>query len=100
MLISLTSLVTTDKIQKKSSFRTRLVDLISTETKIDFFWLPFMHSVSITHRNIKLLVCDKKGTLSFNRPAEISTLFYLALDVHHMKKEMKIVSEHIFLCFS
>ena len=33
VLISLTSLVSTDKIQKKSSFRMRLVGLISTKTK-------------------------------------------------------------------
>ena len=31
--ISITSLVSTDKIQKKSSFSTRLVGLISTKTK-------------------------------------------------------------------
>ena len=33
VLISLTSLVSTDKIEKKSSFRMRLVGLISTKTK-------------------------------------------------------------------
>ena len=33
VLISLTSLVSTDKIQKKSSFRMRLVGLINTKTK-------------------------------------------------------------------
>ena len=33
VLISLTSLVTTDRIQKKSAFRTRLVGLICTKTK-------------------------------------------------------------------
>ena len=32
-LISLTSLVSTDEVQKKSAFRTRLVGLISTKTK-------------------------------------------------------------------
>ena len=37
MLIRLTSLVGTDKIQKKYSLRTRLVDLISTKTKEYFF---------------------------------------------------------------
>ena len=37
VLISLTSLVSTDKIQKKSSLRTRLVGLISTKTKEYFF---------------------------------------------------------------
>ena len=37
VLLSLTSLVSTDKIQKKSSFRTRLVGLISTKTKEYFF---------------------------------------------------------------
>ena len=45
VLISLTSLVSTDKIQKKSCFRTRLVGLISTKPKECFFWPPFMHSV-------------------------------------------------------
>ena len=33
VLIRLTSLLSTDKIQKKCSFRTRLVGLISTKTK-------------------------------------------------------------------
>ena len=33
VLIRLTSLISTDKIQKKCSFRTRLVGLISTKTK-------------------------------------------------------------------
>ena len=37
VLISLTSLISTDKIRKKSSFRTRLVGLISTKTKEYFF---------------------------------------------------------------
>ena len=37
MLISLTSLVSTDKIQKKSSFRTRLVGLINIKSKEYFF---------------------------------------------------------------
>ena len=46
VLISLTSLVSTDMIQRKSSFRTRLVGLISTKTKQFFFWPPFMHSVN------------------------------------------------------
>ena len=45
VLLSLTSFVSTDKIQKKSSFRKRLVGLISTKTKEYFFWPPFMHSV-------------------------------------------------------
>ena len=45
VLIRLTSLVGTYKIQKKCSFRTRLVGLISTKTKERFFWLPFMHSL-------------------------------------------------------
>ena len=48
VLISLTSLVSTDRIQKKSSFRTRLVGLICTEKKEYFFWPPFMHSVNVT----------------------------------------------------
>ena len=39
MLIRLTSLVGTDKIQKKCSFRTRVVGLISTKTKEYFFGL-------------------------------------------------------------
>ena len=47
VLISLINLVSTDKIQKKSSFRTRLVGLISPKTKEYFFWPPFMHSVYI-----------------------------------------------------
>ena len=33
VLISMTSLVSTDEIQKKTSFRTRLVGLINTKTK-------------------------------------------------------------------
>ena len=33
VLISLTSLVSTDEVQKKTSFRTRLVALINTKTK-------------------------------------------------------------------
>ena len=33
VLISLTCLVSTDEVQKKSSFRTRLVGLINTKTK-------------------------------------------------------------------
>ena len=37
VLISLTSLVCTDRIQKKSCFRTRLVGLISAKTKEYFF---------------------------------------------------------------
>ena len=37
VLISLTNLVSMDKIQKKSSFRTRLVGLISTRMKEYFF---------------------------------------------------------------
>ena len=50
VLVSLTSLVSTDKIQKQSSFRTRLVGLISTKTKEYFFWPPFMHSVYATEK--------------------------------------------------
>ena len=45
VLIRLTSLVGTDKIQKKCSFRTSLVGLLSTKTKRIFCWPPFMHSV-------------------------------------------------------
>ena len=47
MLIKLTSLVGTNKIQKKCSFRTRLVGLISTKTKEYFFLaaINFMQSV-------------------------------------------------------
>ena len=50
MLIRLTSLVSTDKIQEKCSFRTRLVGLISTKTKEYFvgrhlcIWSMFTHS--------------------------------------------------------
>ena len=51
----LTSLVGTDKIQKKGSFRTRLVGLISMKTKEYFFWPPFMQSVYATH-----FFCNKK----------------------------------------
>ena len=44
MLKRLTSLVRTDKIQKKCSFRRRLVGLI-TQRKNSIFWPPFVHSV-------------------------------------------------------
>ena len=55
VLIRLTSLVSTDKIQKKCSFRTRLVGLISTvKDKRIFCWPPFMHSVYGLHYHLNL----------------------------------------------
>ena len=50
VLISLTNL----KIQKKSSFRTRLVGLISAKTKEYFFWPPFI--LSVYRRSIQWLL--------------------------------------------
>ena len=53
VLIRLTSLVIKDKVQKKCSFRTRLVGLISTKTKECFFGRHLCMRSIIT-QNVKL----------------------------------------------
>ena len=50
VLINLTSLVSTDQVQKKSSFRTELVGLISTKTKEYSFGHHFCIR-SVNHQN-------------------------------------------------
>ena len=61
MLIRLTSLVSTDKIQKKCSFRTRLVGLISTKTK-EYFVGGYLciRSISGTSRGDGVALSDKQ----------------------------------------
>ena len=60
VLIRLTSLFSTDKIKKKSSFRTRLVGLISTKTREIFFGWPFMHSVYVVNGNFNVILSTQR----------------------------------------
>ena len=47
MLIRLTSLVGMDKMQKKCSFRTRVVGLVSTKTKEYFFGCHWFYAIGL-----------------------------------------------------
>ena len=58
VLSRLTSLVSTDKIQKKCSFRTRLVGLISTKTKEYFVGRHLCIRSMFTHFTFPLIFQD------------------------------------------
>ena len=93
VLISLTSLVSTDKIQKKSTFRTRLVGLISTKTK-EYFFLAAIYAFGLKHPGIELPPPCKKSNdppSPSNRPSypQIDLelpLFNLTLQRENRKK--------------
>ena len=92
VLISLTSLVSTDIIQRKSSFRTRLVGLISTKTKQYCFWPPFMHLVNE-------LTASYLHHFHDSYPISI-TFFGILIKIEHSRKiQIQLTFNIIFIFF-